>query len=425
VASTILGNITLGYHLLWNQLRHITGVQLFIAPARAGDSPLDAGHLLAIVGELWATQAHAPTLLLSPRTPQLLHDLLLQPPASADNSPWLEVSQAWLGEPALAQAVRQAQRRGHKLVWRGEPGQRPDLALAPSFHKQMLNLTPEEALLGLRVSLHKHNGTDAQLLAARLHSPVESGQIYEAVASRALIEHCLDQQGAWAVAGWPLEDVLHGYRQQLIQPSHRAIVKLTEAINRDESMDTVERLLSEEPVLTYRFLRYANSAAVGLRTEIDSLRHGLMVLGFGMLKKWLLEQLPKASSDMNLLPIRSAMVLRAHLMENLLDAGAEDDLRRELYLCGLLSQIDLMLGEPLGASLQRIPLASRINSAILGNSGPYLPYLDVATALESPHTQRTQALCNKHKLATEHVNRALLKTLASAQPHPAKGLLLV
>ena len=420
MATSVLGGIALGYQLLWNQLRQLDGVQLFIAASAQGaEANINAGHLLAAISEQWSTQA--PALLLSPRSPQLLRDLLQHTPP---NGPWLEVNEAWLGDPATTQHVRQAHQRGLKLVWRGEPGQRAGAAISGCFHKQMINLTPEEALAGLRVSLHKHNGTDSSPLA-RVQSPIVAGQIYEAVASRALIEHCLDQQGAWGVAGWPLEDVLHGYRQQVIQPSQRAIVQLVEATNTDESMETVERLLGEEPILAYRFLRYANSAALGLRTEIDSLRHGLMVLGFAMLKKWLLEQLPQSTSDLNLQPIRGAMVLRARLMANLLQAGEEDDLRREIYLCGLLSQIDLMLGEPLGASLQRIPLPSRINSAILGNSGPYLPYLEVATALESPHTQRTQAVTNRHRMGNDDVNRALLKTLATAQPHPAKGLLLV
>lgn len=419
MAASILGNVALGYQLLWNQLRQLDGVQLFVAPAGSGADAAGAPHLLDALTELWPAQA--PTLLLAPRSPQLLQGLLDHTPAAG---PWLEVHADWAYEPAITQRLRPAQQRGVKLVWRGDPGQRPSDTLAGCFFKQMINLTPEEALAGLRISLHKHNGTDSSLLA-QVHSPIEAGQIYEAVPSRALIEHCLDQQAAWGVAGWPLEDVLYGYRQKMIQPSQRAIARLVEATNSDESMETVERLLGEEPVLAYRFLRWANSAAVGLRAEIGSLRHGLMVLGFAQLKKWLLEQLPQASSDMNLQPVRTAMVVRAHLMENLLQAGTEEDLRRELYLCGLLSQIDLLLGEPLGNSLQRIPLASRVNSAILGSSGPYLPYLQVATALESANTERTQGLCQRHRMGGEEVNRALLKTLANAQPHPAQGLLLV
>lgn len=417
MTTSVLGSVSLGYQLLWNQLRQLCGVQLFVGTD--GATPVDARHLLGTMGELWSEQA--PVLLLSPQSPGLLADLLTHAPRG---SPWIEVHDSGLGDQAMVRRVVDASQRGLKLVWRGEPGTRPSASLAPYFERNMVSLTAEEALAGLRISLRKHNGADAGA-APQPKSPVRAGHLYEAVASRVLAEHCLDEQAAWAVVGWPMEDVLHGYRQQRIQPGHRTIVHLIEAIDADDSVEHIEHVLSEEPVLAYRFMRYANSAALGLRSEIDSLRHGLMVLGLSKLRTWLLEQLPHATSDLNLEPVRAAMVVRARLMQNLLDAGDGDDLRRDVYLCGLLSQIDLMLGEPLTAALTRIPFAQRITAAILSQSGPYLPYLEVATALESANTLATRAVCETHALSTEGVNRALLRTLRDAKPHPAKGLLLV
>jgi EAL and modified HD-GYP domain-containing signal transduction protein len=422
MAQSVLGSLTLGYQLLWNQLRQLAGVQLFIDADESDQTlPIDARHLLEVLRESWSEQA--PQLILSTRSSRLLSDLLEHTPVG---SLWIEVHEALLDDPTLAQSVHQAHQRGLALVWRGEDGQRPGAAMKICFAKHMITLSAEEALAGLRVSLHQHSGSDAgQNVSPGLQSPVEKGHIYEAVASRALIEHCLDEQAAWGVAGWPMEDVLHGYRQQLIQPSHRAIVKLVEAVDTDESMEAIEHILSEEPLLAYRFLRYTNSAALGLRTGIESLRHGLMVLGYSQLRNWLLAQLPHATSDLNLQPVRAAMVVRAHLMAHLLDAGDGDDLRREVYLCGLLSQIDLLVGEPLTVALQRIPVPERIISAIMSNSGPYSPYLDIAIALESANTHRTRMLCDAHKVSPEDANRALLRTLSSAQLHPARGLLLV
>ena len=417
MAKTVLGSVSLGYQLLWNQLRQPSGVQLFVGAD--DDAPVDAPHLLNALDELWSGQA--PTLLLSVQSPRLLADMLDHGLAS---SPWIEVHESQLRDPATAQRAQRAHQRGMKLIWRGEPGQRPSAALAPCFLRNMVTLTAEEALVGLRVSLRKHNGADASQ-SSKVTSPVVAGDIYEAVASRVLTEHCLDEQKAWGVAGWPMEDVLHGYRHQRIQPGHRAIVRLTQAIDADDSVEHIEIILSEEPILAYRFMRYANSAALNLRTEIDSIRHGLMVLGLSQLRSWLLEQLPHATSDLNLQPVRTALVLRARLMEQLLDAGDGNDLRREVYLCGLLSQMDLMLGEPLNAALARFPVSERVTSAILDHSGPYVPYLEMATVLESANTQAIRVLSDLHGMNLEEVNRALLRTLSNAGPHPAKGLLLV
>ena len=416
--TSILDQVTLGYQLVWNRVRQCCAVQLFVGVPPAAS--IDAPHLLRAIGSFWSTQA--PSLLLCPQSAQLLCDLLDHAPVE---SPRIEVNQAWLHDPAIAQRVHRAHQRGLQLLWRGEPGQRPNVALAPCFESTMLSLTAGEALTSLRVSLHRHHHAHQEAPLAGLRSPVLAGQIYESVASRVLVEHCLDQQGAWGVAGWPVEDVLHGYRHQRIQPDQQAIIHLIEAIDADESNELIEQALVDEPLLAYRFLRYANSAGLGLRTEIDSVRHGLMVLGFALVKSWLLEQLPHAASDMNLQPIRAAMALRAQLMAHLLDAGESDELRREVVLCGVLSQIDLMLGEPLAAALQRLPLSSRIIQALLSQTGPYAPYLAAACALESADTAGLLALCEAHGLAVGEVNRVLLRALSATRPHPAHGLLLV
>ena len=416
MTHSVLGSVSLGYQLLWNPLRQLQAVELFVGDEASG---LDATQLLNALNEAWSEQA--PKLLLSVQASELLAGLLAHAPAQHT---WIEVSEHHLRDPALAQRVHQAHQRGVNLIWRGEPGMRPSAALAPCFARQIVTLTPEEALTGLRVSLRKHNGTDAGR-PRRLTSPVQAKHLYDAVASRALAEHCLDDQGAWGVAGWPMEDVLHGYRHQRIQPNQRTIAALIEAIDADDSVDAIEHTLSDEPLLAYRFLRYTNSAALGLRTEVESLRQGLMVLGYSMLRAWLLEQLPHASSDLNLLPVRTAMVLRARLMAQLMHTGESDELRRELYLCGLLSQIDLMLGEAQSAALSRFPAPDRVTSAILSHSGPYAPYLDMAITLESPPTPDTRLRCNANQMPIEAVNRALLRTLSQARAHRTKGLLLV
>ena len=416
MGSTVLDSVSLGYQLIWNQLRQLSGVQLFVGVQNA--ARIDAAHLLNALDEVWSEQA--PILVLSIQSPQLLGDLLDH---ASQNSPWIEVHASQLLDSALAERVRRAHQRGLRMIWRGEPGARPSAGMAACFLRPMVTLTPEEALTGLRVSLRKHHGGDTPF-PLQLKSPVVAGHIYEAVASRVLTEHCLDQQGAWGVAGWPMDDVLHGYRHKRIQPGHHAIVRLIEAVDADESTERIGHILGEEPILTYRFARYLNSAGLGLGTEIDSLRHGLMVLGLSRLRSWLMEQLPQASSDLNLQPVRTALVVRAHLMVHLLDAGASDDLRQEVYWCGLLSQMDLLLGEPLSAVLARIPLSDRIRLALLDHDGPYWPYLEVATALELPTTQVIHALCETLQMSNGAVNRALLATLSHARLRPTQGLLL-
>ncbi len=392
----------MSYQLLWNAQRKVAGVQLCVAPR--GPTHVDARPMLKQIGQLWQTGA-AP-LQLCTLSAELLADLLDVTPSTLAR---IEVSDELLQDPAIAQRVLRASQRGLGLIWRGEPGCRAKAAFAGSFAQHIFSLSTEEALMALRIA-KRNQGISA---AADPASPVQAEQVYEGIASRMLAEHVLGQQGAAALLGWPTEDVLYGYRQSRIGLDRAAMLRLIKAIEADAAMEDIEQLLGQEPLLAYRFMRYVNSAGAGLRREIDALRQGLLVLGLTRLKSWLHEHLLQASSDRNLRPVHTAMALRARFMASLLDVGEGDALRRELYLCGLLSQIDQLLAEPLASALGAMPLPERVNAALLSQEGPYWPYLAIAAALEGPDTTASDALCSRYELDCEDVNLTLIRTLAT------------
>lgn len=398
MTDSVLGSLTLGFELIWNGQRRCAGVRLLVAPSSA--AAVDARHVLDVLDSAWTDTA--PTLLLQVQSHALLDGLLAQRPL---RNVWLEIPDTGLAEAAFAARVRQAQQRGWSLVWSGPAGHAPAHHTQTWFHKTLRTLTPYEALEALRASQHQR--PDA--------SPVLAGCLYEHLPSLALVEHALDQQSAWGVIGWPTDDTLHTYRLRPVQPSHRHIHTLLKALEQDASFDALEQHLVDEPLLTYRFLRFANSALIGARSEVSSVRQGLMVMGHTQLRRWLAEQLPHANDDANLDPIRASMVLRAHLMAHLSDAGAQDELRREVFLCGLLSQLDHLLREPLGTAIQHLPLPGRITSAVVGQTGPYAAWLDVADALEGGNTRMIRTTCQGHGLAPDAVNRALLRALTSVE----------
>ncbi|AVP58902.1 HDOD domain-containing protein [Pulveribacter suum] len=410
MVQSVLGSLVLGYRPLWNAARRLAGVQLYVQPA--GGARVDAPHLLRTLQELWT--ASSPPLLLSPRSPLLAAELLEHAPRGA---PWIGLPAAWLDEPQLRSRAQAAHARGLRLVWQGELAQLPDADTALLFDNSLLHLTGADAVRALQSA-----SAAAQRGAAAPANPLIHGQMYDNVASRALLTHCLDASGALAVAGWPLEDVLYSLRHQPVQPAHEVVQKLLKAIDSEQSIDRFEEILSEDPLLAYRFLTYTNSAALGLRTGVDSLRRGLVMMGYGSLSRWLAEQLPHSATEPDLRPVRETMVLRALVTEHLLDAGEGKELRREVYLSGLLSQMDELLREPLGAILRRLPLSERVYNAAVLRTGPYAPSLEMACALEEGDAHAITALCEMHEMSLEYVNRALLRVLSErVVERPGRG----
>lgn len=393
----VLNALVMGYRPLWNAQRHLAGVQLFLHDTP--DNPADTAHLLRILQEMWSP--HSPLLLLSPQSPALLQGLLAQ---IVPNPAWaLEVRAEWLSTNALLRALTtRAAEKGVRLVWRGSMERLPTAQEASNFACSLLHLEPQDAL----ALMHAPAG---QAVPQRLS--LLEGQMYEDIHSQALARRCLEHYHASAIAGWPDEDVLHKMRgARVLHPSHEHVLRLLKAVDADQSLETFEEILSEDPLLAYRFMLYANSAALGARNPINSLRRALVMLGYGTLKEWLGTQLIHASHEKDLQPIRLSMVMRAALTSHLLDAGVSQELRSEVYLCGLFSRLHEVLDEPLETTLTRLPLSERIPQAAVQGEGPYAPSLQLAQALESEDgAHAIRALCEEHEISLEHVNRTLLR----------------
>jgi hypothetical protein len=405
MAAGVLQDVTLSYQVLWNAQRQVAGVKLNleVLPGRQ----IEAGHLLTALQSAW--HAKAPALLLSTADAPLLAALL-----RLDLKPTMQlvVSAELLNDSTFARLVTSAKQRGLQLVWQGQPGQTPLPRQTTNFAQQIVNLSPEQALMALRVSRHSRRGGGPPP-PAHLNSPVQANQMVENLPSLVLARHCLDEQHASAVISWPVDDVLNTYQHARIQPSLTTVRAVLKAIETDISIDVLEPLLAQDPVLAYRFLRYVNSAGLGFDRAIDSLRQGLMVLGLSRTASWLRELAPQASQDVDLEPLRQGLALRSRFMALLLDAGESDALRRELALCGLLSHIDWLLGESMASALRGLPMHARITEALLSKEGPYWPFLAIASALENPYPTGPQELCAQYSFDLEEVNLVLLHTLAA------------
>jgi hypothetical protein len=400
---SILADVTLGYQPVWNQWRKRSGVRLLVDTGTQTD--FKGQHLLKAIAELWP--GCADRLLLSATSPALLNDLFQ---TNAAQSMGIEVQDNWLADRAFSSRIQQAQAGGTRLVWHGVPGQAPSADVQAWFHNVLRSLTPQEALRALQVA-QGQRGKAGPSSQQATRSPVVADSLYEGLGSPALVAHALDAQGAAGVVGWPTDEVLHSYHFKQIQPAHHLLLALVQAIDDDESMDAIEHHMGNDPLLAYRFLGYVNSAGLGLQREIDNLREGLMALGYSQLRAWAVEKLPHASNDPNLDPIRASIVLRARIMQELAAAGAQEHLRREVFMCGIFSQLDLLLDEPLATALHRLPVPQRVSDAILKNTGPYAPWLAVATALECGSTSVIREVCEMHGIAAQDVNHAMLRAL--------------
>lgn len=155
---------------------------------------------------------------------------------------------------------------------------------------------------------------------------------------------------------------------------------LAEVHNPDADIGQLSQLVSQDPGLSYKLLRLINSAATGLRRQIDSIQQAVVLLGLERIRAWATLFLLAGRDD---LPneLFNLGLMRANLCERL---SQETSIGRPdtAYTVGLLSVLDGMLSMPMSEALEQLPLPPSISQAIGSLEGEYGQLLRQAIALD-------------------------------------------
>jgi EAL and modified HD-GYP domain-containing signal transduction protein len=378
----ILPGVALGYAPIIDRQYAVTGTRLTLVPLRA-DARTDQAELLAVLAAVWP-QGGA---LVSPQGEALLTALLAQPPAAAT---LIEVPAFIAADPAQAPALTALKAAGHGAVLKGLPNE-PLPADVQAAFKQVV-LEPGQA------------------------APAGMSLLHAGVRGTAAIAASFSA-GAVAVIGWPMDGAYEapaGAPKSEVAADLQVIVELMSRVDQGEDVERLEQTLKRDPSLAFKLLRYLNSAAFGLPVEVSSFRHAIMLLGYARMKRWLALLLTTASKDHSMRPIMYGALRRGLLMEEFAQGMSEREQRDEMFICGLFSLLDHMLKSPFDKLLQSIPVPEKVRQALVDETGPYQPYLDLVRAIEAEsvfdYRDRAEALM----LGAGEINACVMRALAKA-----------
>lgn len=166
---------------------------------------------------------------------------------------------------------------------------------------------------------------------------------------------------------------------------------MAEMTREDTSFERLEEVFRQDPALTVRLLRYLNSAAFGWRHEIGSLQQALMVMGLRPLRQWavMIGLLSLGNDRPRELPLTA--LARARFAERIAPSSGLREHQHELFLGGMLSLVDCMVGRPLAEVLGGLAIHRRVADALLSDHGPLAPALRLVTAWQSGDWARVDA----------------------------------
>jgi c-di-GMP phosphodiesterase len=429
----VLAQVVLGYSPVIDRQRAVAATRLTVFPQRA-DAADAAGAemaaLLAALGSIWPMQAaqdsaEALTITLRPVGPGGAAAAAAAPaPAAAPASLpplWLNLASEPLLRAALAASpgagvaievpaflaadagwlglLQSARSAGCVLALRGVP--RSPLGDAAACFSLW--------------ALDAGDDARAAMVAAQAAGLPRLPVVRAGLSQAAELDAAL-QGGAQAAQGWPVAELPKpSPTRRNVPPDVQAVMALIQGVNQEAPVAKLEAELKRDPGLAFRLMRYLNSPAFGLTVEINSFGHALMLLGYQRLKRWLALLLASSTKDANAKPIMYAAVRRGLLMEELVRSQGDNEMGGEMFICGVFSLLDRLLGQPLPELLASVPVPERVHQALSGTGGPYLPYLDLVRAIEAESAFDIRERCEALMLSPIEVNRALLLALKAAR----------
>jgi hypothetical protein len=223
---------------------------------------------------------------------------------------------------------------------------------------------------------------------------------------------CLEA-GMTAAAGWFFTSP-SSVPARTLNPVQTNIVRVLNLVRRNAEIREIEAALKQDVAISYKLLRYINSAGFGLSCEIQSFRHAVAILGYEKLNRWLSLLLATASKDPMAPALMYAVLLRARLME-LLAIGLVDPAEYDnLFITGAFSLLDALLGVSMEQVLEAMRLPEPISEALLGNGGRYQPFLELALASEGDDARAIAEQAAMLGLTATQFNRAQLQAMSYA-----------
>ena len=143
-------------------------------------------------------------------------------------------------------------------------------------------------------------------------------------------------------------------------------LQLIQEVSRLElDFDRLEEIIKGDVSLSVRLLRMLNSAAFGYKGRVRSVKGALTLLGEATVKKWATMLAIGELGEDKPAELVVTCLVRARVCELLAPLASLAGHAHDLFLVGLLSLVDVLVGRPLTELVQEMALSEEIKAGIL------------------------------------------------------------
>ncbi|MFZ1493313.1 MAG: HDOD domain-containing protein [Candidatus Competibacter denitrificans] len=383
---------------IYNRDLEIAGYELFYRQAADADSAdfLDAEIatsqvVLNTVGELGLEQVVGPHKAFI----NVARDFVVSGYLEMFASPQLvfEVAGSLVVDQPLLEALQQLHERGYRFVlddYRDDEANQALLTIVDYVKIDML-VTPQDEVQRMVELLRQRS---IVLMAERIETQ-EVQEFCQALGFDYFQGYHFSQ---------PKVLKFHGVRANQL-----SVLQLVSKLYQpDIDLEAIEALIRQDVSLSYKLLRYINSAYFNLPHRIDSIQRAIVLLGTRNVRAWA-TLVSLANIDNHRSDLITIALERAKMCE-LLAAAMGIKQKESGYTVGLLSVLDAMTQAPMANVLATLPLDEDINEALLRHEGPLGRILACTLAYERCDWEGLDTL----GLEMSQINDAYMTALAEA-----------
>jgi len=157
---------------------------------------------------------------------------------------------------------------------------------------------------------------------------------------------------------------------------------MAEIAKKQTTLDRLHLIISQDVAISFKLLRFLNSAYFYRLEKVKSVKHAIAFLGEKELRRFLLLVIvSKLSMDKPAELVRLSLV-RAKFSELLAQNSILAEYDLEVFMVGMLSFMDTMLDVDMATVMDRLPVSDAVKDALIFRRGMFAPFLDAVVAYE-------------------------------------------
>jgi len=190
---------------------------------------------------------------------------------------------------------------------------------------------------------------------------------------------------------------------------------LQELSRPDLDFDELEGIIKQEVSLSIKLLRLLNSAAMGLRQRVTSIKHALVLLGERSLKKWASLIAFTNLGDDKPSELLLTCLLRARFCETIGKKANLGHSELELFLTGMFSAIDAVMNRPMAEVVDMVSLPEQVSKTLLGEETPFTPFYQLVLSYERAEWETVPELAASIHLTEQQIFEGYKESVQWAQ----------